>query len=433
MKKLLSIITVTFIALFFVGCKSDEQKREDAIREIMNGKIADISSYEIVETNYRDSLMNRPYDYDVIFKTSQLYDSIMDLMPRAQRLQQSFSDDLVKKHLVSIDSLNGSARESLISVMDYQRILYHSFEKISSYIDSKQPQRVKRVRQKYRYNDENGTPKFGIGYYFFDDKNNITKYLLFDEQKALGIDGLIGMSLQRELFVNMLYSYLETCGINGMPRDLYNRLLRLDIPINTLDFSSLITGNNKIGNGLVDYTVHSRKESEYNGIKKVTYTIVIPKEYDKNELDKISDFLKSQESISYVFVEYYLDTQPLNGGNYAISKRSPQEVSTTINYKASPKEDASIKTPYSGCKIYGKWSMYGATLIVYQKNGRTYMVNYYGGNSYGDEELYRKTTYRGRTAFVNADDPDDMYVINANGDLDGYNMGDLATTFSRIE
>lgn len=165
-------------------------------------------------------------------------------------------------------------------------------------------------------------------------------------------------------------------------------------------------------------------------IAKVTYTIEIPIEYSETELDNIADAIKSQDRHDYIFVEYYLTSQPKTGRNYGISKRTPSERSSKINYVASPApEPKEVKTPYDGWKVYGKWSMAGATLIVYKKGGRCYMVNYYGSTNYGEPELYIKTTYHGSPAFKNAEDPADMYVINSNGDLDGYYGGDLATTF----
>ena len=176
-----------------------------------------------------------------------------------------------------------------------------------------------------------------------------------------------------------------------------------------------------------------------NGIQvqKIRYTVEVPIEYSDIALNEIADVIKSQEPIEYVFIEYYLPSQLRNSGNYGFSKRTPTERSTEINYITPPKDPeptqpkAEVNTPYKGCKVFGAWNMMGAKVIAYQKNGRCYMVNYYGGSNYSDPELYIKTTWRGRTAFKNAEDPADMYVINSNGDLDGYYDGDLATTFSQ--
>lgn len=190
------------------------------------------------------------------------------------------------------------------------------------------------------------------------------------------------------------------------------------------------------------YTIENKEVASMpisNGqqIQKIRYTVEIPIEYSDIALNEIADVIKTQEPIDYVFIEYYLPNQPRNSGNYGISKRTPTERSTEINYIAPPKEPkqtqqkAEVSTPYKGCKVYGAWNMMGAKVIAYQKNGRCYMVNYYGGSNYSDPELYIKTTWRGRTAFKNAEDPADMYVINSNGDLDGYYDGDLATTFSQ--
>lgn len=172
-------------------------------------------------------------------------------------------------------------------------------------------------------------------------------------------------------------------------------------------------------------------------VQKVRYTVEIPLEYSDIALNEIADVIKNQETIEYVFVEYYLPNQPRNGINYGISKRTPSDTSTEINYVAPPKEpeptspQAEVNTPYKGCKVFGAWNMTGAKVIAYQKNGKCYMVNYYGGSNYSDPELYIKTTFRGCVAFKNAEDPADMYVVNRNGDLDGYYEGDLATTFGQ--
>lgn len=160
------------------------------------------------------------------------------------------------------------------------------------------------------------------------------------------------------------------------------------------------------------------------------YTVVIPSEYSQTALDEIADVIKYNAAVEYVFVEFYMDGQPLSGANYGIAKRLPNESSSEINYIAPPKEpEKPVAKPYDGCKVYGAWSMMGAKVIAYQKNGNCYMVNYYGGSNYGDPERYYKTSYHGHTAFKNAEDPNDMYVINSYGDLDGYYEGDLASTF----
>lgn len=185
------------------------------------------------------------------------------------------------------------------------------------------------------------------------------------------------------------------------------------------------------------YTILSKEESSFplpdnQQITKMTYTLEIQSELSESALDEIADVIAYSDSHEYIFVEYYLPTQLKNGPNYGISKRTPSERSSQVNYIAPPaKEEATVKAPYDGCKVYGKWNMMGATLIVYQKGNKCYMVNYYGGSNYGEPERFIKTTYRGRTAFKNAEDPDDVYVINGEGNLDGYYCGDYASTFTQ--
>ena len=193
------------------------------------------------------------------------------------------------------------------------------------------------------------------------------------------------------------------------------------------------------------YVVVDKKEStlivadnqKVEEFKKMTYTIDIPNEYPVYALDEIADVIAYSEPCDYVFVEYYLPAQVKNSYNYGLSKRTPTERDTQINYIAPPQIEQpielneAVKAPYDGCKVYGKWNMHGAVLVVYKKNNTCYMVNYYGGSNYGEPERYIKTTFRGCTAFKNAEDPNDVYVINDDGNLDGYYEGDLACTFSK--
>ena len=157
------------------------------------------------------------------------------------------------------------------------------------------------------------------------------------------------------------------------------------------------------------YTIIDKKKSSANLsnnqiLKKVTYTVEIQTELSKNALDEIADVIAHSEPCEYVFVEYYLTTQAKNGPNYGLSKRTPIDNSSQINYIAPPaKKPEKVKAPYDGCKVYGKWNMMGgAVVIAYQKGSKCYMVNYYGGSNFGEPELYIKTTIGGRTAFKNS-------------------------------
>lgn len=185
------------------------------------------------------------------------------------------------------------------------------------------------------------------------------------------------------------------------------------------------------------YKIVNKKESslklhDNQELKKMTYTVEIQKELSKSALDEIANVIAYSEPCEYIFIEYYLSTQVKNGPNYGLSKRTPTEQSSQINYIAPPaKESVAVKKPYDGCKVFGKWSMMGATVIVYQKGDNCYMVNHYGGSKYDEPERYIKTTFRGCTAFKNAEDLADVYVINNNGDLDGYYEGYYASTFPK--
>ena len=186
------------------------------------------------------------------------------------------------------------------------------------------------------------------------------------------------------------------------------------------------------------YTIVRKKDatmslSDGPTVKKMIYTVEIQSELSKTALDEIADKIANSETCKYVFIEYYLPTQDKNGPNYGISKRTPTLNNSEINYIAPPKEPVRVKTPYDGCKVYGKWNMIGAVVIVYQKGNNCYMVTYFGDSNYGEPEKFIKTTYKGCTAFKNAEDHADLYVINKSGNLDGYYEGDLACTFSKAQ
>lgn len=187
------------------------------------------------------------------------------------------------------------------------------------------------------------------------------------------------------------------------------------------------------------YTIIDKKESTANLnnnqiLRKMTYTVEIQTELTKNALDEIADVIAHSEPCEYVFVEYYLTTQAKSGPNYGLSIRTPIDNSSQINYIAPPaKKPEKVKAPYDGCKVYGKWNMMGAVVIAYQKGSKCYMVNYYGGSNFDDPELYIKTTIGGRTAFKNSEDLEDVYIINSNGDLDGYYYGDYCGTFYKAQ
>lgn len=167
-------------------------------------------------------------------------------------------------------------------------------------------------------------------------------------------------------------------------------------------------------------------------LKKLMISIDIPSEYSETQLKEIANVLKNNEPYEYFNFEFYLETQPKTGLNYGNVNITPAGTYVTVNHVPIPREpEKSVKKPFDGCTVYGAWDMIGAKVIAYQKNGRCYMVNYYGDSNYGDPELYYKTTFGGHTAFENAEDPADMYVINSNGDLDGYNDGDLVITFRK--
>lgn len=83
-------------------------------------------------------------------------------------------------------------------------------------------------------------------------------------------------------------------------------------------------------------------------------------------------------------------------------------------------------------KVYGAWNMIGAVVMIYEENGNCYVIKRYNESKYGEPELYYKKSYQGQTAFVNAKDSDDMYVINRNGDLDGYNAGEKVISLQSI-
>lgn len=192
----------------------------------------------------------------------------------------------------------------------------------------------------------------------------------------------------------------------------------------------VVTPATRLKYKVVHSEVSTVSVTEGKELKKIDVKIDIPSKYSEPQLREVANVLKHNEPFDYFNFEFYLESQPKTGINYGTVNISPKGIKSTVNYIEPQKEEKkSVKKPYEGSKIYGAWDMRWAKVIAYQKNGHCYMVNYYGDSKYGEPELYYKTTYNGYTAFQNAEDPNDMYVINRNGDLDGYASGDYVVTF----
>jgi hypothetical protein len=183
-----------------------------------------------------------------------------------------------------------------------------------------------------------------------------------------------------------------------------------------------------------DFDVYRRKVSEFNGIKKATYTVIIGSQYGKPALDLIADYIAQtdKDNIKYIFVSFYLKGMSLNGLNYAISERAPDTKSTQINYVEPVKESAG-NAPWKNCKIIGKWEMAGGAItVIYIKGSSYYMADQYSKTSYGDAMKLIKLNIDGRNAFQFVEDTGEIFVVMPDG-LYGYMNGDFACVFNKIE
>ena len=186
------------------------------------------------------------------------------------------------------------------------------------------------------------------------------------------------------------------------------------------------------------HKIYSRDSISTDYGNKISYIIDIDTTYSSYELDQIADYYAGNEYSNRVFVEFYLSDQSKAGTNYALSKRTPEERSTQINYVAPPKECELEETstnvaPFKGCKTFGKWDLgVGGYTVIYKKQGQCYMCNVFSEGKYEEPELFYETSFRGYKAFINADDDKDMYVI-VSGNLYGYYDGEKAAEFHRIK
>lgn len=183
-----------------------------------------------------------------------------------------------------------------------------------------------------------------------------------------------------------------------------------------------------------NYKIYNRQVSEYNGIKKVEYTVIIPSTYNEQQLSDIASLLKrdDMQKIEYVFVSFYLEWQNINSTNYAISKRTPELNETIINY-TPPKKNID-KTPLlSGTKIIGKWYVYmGMQMIIYEKESKYYLLYINSDGSTGSPEPLMKTVSNGVSGYRYVEDTGEFFIIKSDG-LHSYFEGDEAAVFSKID
>lgn len=187
-----------------------------------------------------------------------------------------------------------------------------------------------------------------------------------------------------------------------------------------------------------EYTVLNKDEStirlgDNSELKSVTFTVELDGEYPKEKVDEIADELKDKD-LEYAFFDFFVKGQDTSDNPYAVVTRTPEENSTVVNgvTKSDPYANK-VRAPYARCKVYGAWKMSGTTVVAYQKGGKCYMVDNYGNGKYGEPIAYKLTTFQDMTAFQNLSDAKDMYVINEDGDLDGYNGDDFATTYKQTD
>lgn len=183
------------------------------------------------------------------------------------------------------------------------------------------------------------------------------------------------------------------------------------------------------------FNIMSRNVANIMGVgEKVEYVVVIDNKYTEHELNCIANDIKKtdKDSIKYVFVSFYLNKMSLNGPNYAISKKTPSENSTEINFIELVKDEPSSTAPYANSEIIGKWAMPGGAITtIYKMKSSYYMIDEYSPNNYGDPEKLIFYTINNAMAFKYVDDTGETFVIMKDG-LYGYMNGDLSCVFSNV-
>lgn len=181
------------------------------------------------------------------------------------------------------------------------------------------------------------------------------------------------------------------------------------------------------------YSIINVQESN-DFVEKVEYSVSIVEELNEKDLELIANDLIRKENprCDLIFISYYLPSQSIGTGNWALIRIANNQMETTINGTPKdniPKAELSEKTS----NVIGKWydRLVGAEYIIYEKNKKIFFKTTFSDGSGSEDELITKKV-NGTTRYYNkaADSHNEYYVIR-NGTLSIYD--DLDNLGARYE
>ena len=192
--------------------------------------------------------------------------------------------------------------------------------------------------------------------------------------------------------------------------------------------------NTKINSPAIPFYEIIKTQKSNDFVEKVEYSLSIAEELNKNDLELIAnDLIKKQHpSCDYIFISYYLPSQSIGTGNWALTRITNNQMETTIN--GTPKKDIpQVELTDKTVNIIGKWynRLVGGEYIIYEKNAKIFFKTSFSDGSGSEEELITKKV-RGTIRYYNKEsDRQNEYYVISNGTLSIYD--DLDNLGARYE
>lgn len=175
-----TILTIGFILSLFLcsSCTNEGKQREKAIQEILNKHIANIGSYEQIEFNYIDSIQPLPFDYECLKLSWDTYYSVMyQMAPSINDFSKVVLNGRETFHCAS-DSLTGRDKEAWDTMLSKIAKTAEDYNSLIDKVLNYEPHAYRRAYIQYRYKGTDDKYHIEIGRFYFNDKNEITKYLM---------------------------------------------------------------------------------------------------------------------------------------------------------------------------------------------------------------------------------------------------------------
>lgn len=199
------IIGLSVIAIFILvlsSCKDEESKRLEAIKDVMNKNIVDISSYEGLETVYMDSIQDQPCDSARVFKAYNVYQASLKAgLSLANFYEEFFRNKSLngEKIALNADSMSTQERNLYFKfIEDFRKFAILNNELTNMVLDYK-PYSYRRIYHKYRYKDESGKYQIGHGRFYFNERDELEKFLLMPDSINGSVFGAIELAKNRDI------------------------------------------------------------------------------------------------------------------------------------------------------------------------------------------------------------------------------------------